>query len=142
MRARGQKLIFLSRDTNEHHQIAIAGGRTDAAQETTVNQISFRLASLEALRAMARHLAAAGLELRPVNHGIAWSVYFHDPEGNRLEVFVDTPFYGDPYRADPLDLTITDDEVAAATEAMYGTDPTFTTRKAWQEAFGDKLTRG
>ena len=60
------------------------------------NRISFRRASRDAPRAMCRHLRDAGLDLQQVNHGIAWSVCFCDSEGNRLEVFVDTPFYGDP----------------------------------------------
>ena len=32
-------------------------------------------------------------EIRPVSHGNALSVYFRDPEGNRVELFVDTPWY-------------------------------------------------
>ncbi len=34
-----------------------------------------------------RHLAGLGIPFRgPVDHGIAWSIYFHDPDGNPLEI--------------------------------------------------------
>ncbi|MEP5763368.1 MAG: VOC family protein [Halieaceae bacterium] len=32
------------------------------------------------------YLAAAGLELRLADHELAWSLYFHDPDGNYHEI--------------------------------------------------------
>ena len=47
---RGFDIAFLSRDPAEHHQIAIAAGRPKDAVHSTVNQISFRVPDLAALR--------------------------------------------------------------------------------------------
>ena len=34
-----------------------------------------------------RHLTDRGIPFRgPIDHGIAWSIYFHDPDGNPLEI--------------------------------------------------------
>ena len=44
-------------------------------------------------------------ELVTVSHGNAWSAYFKDPEGNRIEVFVDSPWYTPQPCRQPLDLT-------------------------------------
>jgi catechol 2,3-dioxygenase len=34
-----------------------------------------------------RHLGALGIPFRgPVDHGVARSIYFHDPDGNPLEI--------------------------------------------------------
>jgi catechol 2,3-dioxygenase len=37
-------------------------------------------------------------------HGNAMSIYFRDPEGNRLEVFMDTPWYCEQPLREPIDL--------------------------------------
>lgn len=29
----------------------------------------------------------------PRNHGNAWSIYFADPEGNRIELYTPSPWY-------------------------------------------------
>src|SRR5271169_2501889 len=46
--SRGNQLVFLSRSAQEHHQLVLANNRTSV--ESPVNQISFRLPSLENLR--------------------------------------------------------------------------------------------
>ena len=77
-------IVFLSLDPREHHQIILATGRKDAAFNP-INQISFRLAELAGLQAMARRLQDEGAkDISPISHGNALSVYFRDPEGNRL----------------------------------------------------------
>src|SRR3546814_1585510 len=58
-----------------------------------INQISFRMASIADLRDMHGRLKAAGYtdeQMLCGNHGIGWSIYFPDPEGNLLECFVDS----------------------------------------------------
>ena len=86
------KLTFLSRDPREHHQIVLASGRPDGLPFNPINQISFRMAEFAGLREMHRRLAVEKVrDLYPVSHGNALSVYFLDPEGNRIELFVDTP---------------------------------------------------
>ena len=56
-------------------------------------------------------------ELVPVSHGNALSVYFHDPEGNRIELFVDTPWYVQQPLRLPMDMRLSDDELWAWAEA-------------------------
>ena len=85
-------MAFMSRDPREHHQIALATGRGD--MPTTINQVSFRLANLEDLRVWHRRLVELGVG--PVdarNHGNAWSLYFLDPEGNRLELYTPSDWH-------------------------------------------------
>src|SRR5690606_450651 len=97
--AGGMQLVFLSRDPLDHHQIVLATGRPPELPANTanpqfgpsINQISFKLGGLSDLRDIhTRLLAAGGKNIFPANHGIAWSIYAHDPEGNNLEFFVDT----------------------------------------------------
>lgn len=86
--------VFLSRDPREHHQLVLASGRPAEVPFNVLNQISFRLGSLADLRAMHGRLGDFPVtDIIPINHGNALSVYFRDPEGNRIELFIDTPWY-------------------------------------------------
>jgi catechol 2,3-dioxygenase-like lactoylglutathione lyase family enzyme len=105
-------LVFLSRDPREHHQIVLAAGRPPAGGFNPINQISFRMADFAGLREMHRRLQAEGVgELAPVSHGNALSVYFRDPEGNRIELFVDTPWYVQQPLRIPMDMKLSDAEI-------------------------------
>ena len=73
----------------------------------------------------------AGIETNPINHGNAWSVYFPDPEGNLLEIYLDSPFHVQQPQGEPLDLALGDDEILARTEARFATEEGFTSRDAW-----------
>ena len=113
-----RQIIFLSRDPREHHQLAFVSGRGLTPREEVVNQISFRLADLASLkRYVARALAAGATDLRPMNHGNAWAAYFRDPEGNRIELFVDTPWYVPQPCRETLDLNRPDEDIARDSEA-------------------------
>ena len=88
-----RELRFFSRNPKEHHQIVLMTGRS-ADQATTINQISFRVGSLQGLRELHGVFQSENVQsIFPANHGIAWSMYVHDPEGNNLEFFVDTDWY-------------------------------------------------
>lgn len=55
-----------------------------------VQHIALRLTDLDALTAAKAHLESLSIEvLGPVNHGIFRSIYFHDPNGHRLELTAD-----------------------------------------------------
>ena len=87
-------LVFLSRDPKDHHQIVLCTGRPTELPFNPINQISFRMENFSDLREMHRRLEREGVaEMYPVSHGNALSVYFKDPEGNRIELFIDTPWY-------------------------------------------------
>ena len=87
-------LIFLSRDPEEHHQIILCSGRPPSGFNT-INQISLRARNLTVLKAIHKKVSEMDgvTDIQTVSHGNALSTYFRDPEGNRVEVFVDAPFY-------------------------------------------------
>ena len=122
---RGFDIAFLSRDPAEHHQIAIASGRPKEAVHSTINQISFRVSELDDLRQYHSWLVKEGVaKLDPRNHGNAWSIYFADPEGNRVELYCRSPWHVSQPFGEPLDLTEPADAIRAKTEAMVKQDPT------------------
>jgi catechol 2,3-dioxygenase-like lactoylglutathione lyase family enzyme len=91
-RIRESDVVFLSRSPDEHHQIVLVPGRAPHGP-STVNQISFRVVSLAELRRVHATLVWRGVAgLEPTNHGGSWSVYFSDPEGNRIELLPQTPW--------------------------------------------------
>ena len=133
-------LVFLSRDPREHHQIVLASGRPGAGGFNTINQISFRMADFAGLREMHRRLEKEGVkELAPVSHGNALSVYFLDPEGNRIELFIDTPWYvRQPVRV-PMDMKLSDGELWKWAEAQAKTIPDFQPVEQWRKGLSQKL---
>ena len=137
----GRELVFMSRDAGEHHQLVLASGRDGAHDIKILNQISFRLETLSDLRTF-RDLLSANQDISnlvPINHGLAWSIYFRDPEGNRIEIFVDSPWYVEQPIADPLDLNLSDDEIAQQTERTYQDYPGFQPRTEWQKNLTKRL---
>ena len=66
------KLVFLSRDPDEHHQIVLATGRPEALAFNLINQISLRADSLGTLKNLYAKLAQAGAgDIQPITHGNA-----------------------------------------------------------------------
>jgi catechol-2,3-dioxygenase len=134
------KLVFLSRDPKEHHQIVLASGRPGELRFNPINQISFRMAEFAGLREMHRRLQREGVaEMSPVSHGNALSIYFRDPEGNRIELFVDTPWYVlQPLRV-PMDMNLPDAELWAWAEAEARKLPGFTKVEQWRAEVSKKM---
>ena len=147
----GLDIIFLSRDPLDHHQIVLATGRPDELPANTlnpmfgpcINQISFRMSSLDDLRDMRARLKGAGYgddQMMVGNHGVAWSIYFHDPEGNNLEVFVDTEWYVLQPMLIPLDLTKSDEEILATTEELCRNGEGFEPMADWRARIAHRMT--
>jgi catechol 2,3-dioxygenase len=129
------RLHFLSGSADQHHQLVLADGRPADAQ-STVMQLSFKLASLQELREIrARAVDRGATQMRGLNHGNAISIYFMDPEGNTVEVYLDTPWYVPQPHGDPLDLEKSDAEIWAETEATCRADPSFEPAEAWARRF-------
>ncbi len=132
---RGAPIVFLTRDPADHHQIVFQEQRKPN-DPTTINQISFQLNDLDGLRQMRKVLVNAQVkELKFVDHCVAWSIYCHDPEGNRLEFFVDSPFYVKQPMIQDLDLDKSDEGVIEATKKRFSIDPSFCTLGEWRENF-------
>lgn len=129
-------MVFLSANPGEHHQIVLAGtdDRADAGDFTagSLDHLAFRLSDLAALRRAHRAVSDYGkLPVETVSHGTTWSLYFCDPEGNRIEFFVDTPWHvAQPLRF-PVDLAMPDDELIAWTERQIARRAGFQPAERW-----------
>jgi catechol-2,3-dioxygenase len=119
------RIVFMSRDPAEHHQI------------------SLRTRDLAELRGWFRRVRDAAVDdLQPVTHGNAISIYFRDPEGNRIEIFIDTPWYTtQPFRV-PLDLDRPDAEIWQEVEALCRRSPGTVPRPDWEAAMRARMERG
>ncbi len=140
--ALGVDLAFLSRDPNEHHQIVLCTGRPKDLPGNTINpmfgpcinQISLALDGLDDLKLMNAHLMEHYADFAPVyaNHGTAWSIYFHDPEGNLVETFADTQWYCHQPVFEALDLSKSNAEILTETEALARSGAGFQMAANWR----------
>jgi catechol-2,3-dioxygenase len=133
-------LAFLSRDPKEHHQIVLATGKPAELKFNPINQISFRMADFAGLREMYRRVLGEKVkELYPVSHGNALSVYFQDPEGNRIELFVDTPWYVQQPLRIPMDMRLSDEELWRWAEAEARKQPGFKPVEEWRAEMARRM---
>ncbi len=126
-------LVFLSRDPDEHHQIVLAGNRPAQLHHNTINQISLRTDNLTTLLEIFRNFRDAGVDdMHPITHGNAISLYCRDPEGNRLEIYIDTDFYVDQPMRVALDFEQPEAAILADVEKHARTLPGFRPRAQWR----------
>ncbi len=88
------KLCFITYD-DEHHRIALVehAGMALARNGTlaALDHIAFTFGSLPELMATYDRLRSLGIEpFWPINHGPTISLYYKDPDGNRMELMYDT----------------------------------------------------
>lgn len=135
------QLVFLSRDPDEHHQVVLASGRPKDVAFNVINQLSFRVDGLADLRALHARVAADPrvTEISPVTHGNAVSVYFRDPEGNRIELFFDTPWYVTQPLREPIDLSLPDTALMAELEARARKLPGFRPHGEWRAEMARRM---
>lgn len=128
-------LVFMSQDADEHHQVILVKGRPESLPFNPINHLAFRVRSLAEVRTAWQALQGEDVsEVRPVTHGNAWSVYFRDPEGNRLEIYTPTPWHiSQPFRV-PIDLTRSDGEIVDETLALVADKAGFTSREEREAA--------
>lgn len=135
-----REYAYLSRDPSEHHQVVLIAGR-DLDAPTSVNQLSLRIMSLEELRRMERELEAhpdVG-PLRRTCHGNSFSIYFPDPEGNVVELAVESVWYVPAPHGAPLDLSQSDEQLIDwAEDHCRGTDG-FMMRADWKRRAREEL---
>jgi catechol 2,3-dioxygenase-like lactoylglutathione lyase family enzyme len=129
----GGEIAFMTRDPREHHQLVLATGRPANLAFNMVNQLSFLVDGLATLKALYRDLKREpGLDdLGPVSHGNALSAYFLDPEKNRIEFYMHTPWHvPQPHRIS-VDLSLPDARLWAAIEQDVRATPGFKPREEW-----------
>ena len=98
---RGPKMTFFS--LGNHHDFAVmeVSGEGSSSAETAVglHHVAFNIGkSLDELREARAKLEAAGVKTTPIDHEVTKSLYFADPDGNGIEVYVDA---SDAWRSDP-----------------------------------------
>jgi catechol 2,3-dioxygenase len=136
----GTELTFMSANPGNHHQVVLVSGRPDTNGFNPINQISFMVDSLSDLREVhERAIAHGATDMRVVSHGNAWSCYFKDPEGNTLEAYLDTPFHVPQPHGVALDLSKSDAEILAETEALCRQDPGFMMFNDFTARLADRL---
>jgi catechol 2,3-dioxygenase len=137
--AAGRELIFLSHSPDEHHQIVlIPSDVTD--QGGGIGHVAFRVDSLDEVRRVYEKVSALSYtKPEPVSHGNTWSVYFRDPENNRIEVFTQTPWHTtQPCRFD-VNYDQDDTALKATTEADARKLAGFTATEDWQQEFNRRF---
>lgn len=134
------QLVFMSRDPDEHHQLVLISGRPEHLAFNVINQISLKADSLATLQSFYRRLKDAGVaDIAPITHGNALSLYCRDPEGNRLELYVDTPWYvTQPCRV-PAPFDLPEDELLAWAEQHARTLEGFRPRSQWRQEMAQRM---
>ena len=137
------RLVFLSRNPDEHHQIVLVSGRPAEDGFNPINQISLKADSLETLiQYYDRFVSQGRAGVDPISHGNAVSFYAPDPEGNRLEVYWDTPWYVSQPSAEPIDLTLPPSTLLHRLETQAQASPGFKTRLEWRSEMAALMQRG
>jgi catechol 2,3-dioxygenase len=97
----GVRMTFFS--LGNHHDFAVMevsgadGARGDSSPG--LHHVAFKIGdSLDELREAKATLEAAGLAPKPAEHEVTQSLYFDDPDGNGVELYVDG---SDVWRRDP-----------------------------------------
>ncbi|HXQ16159.1 MAG TPA: VOC family protein [Caulobacteraceae bacterium] len=97
----GMKMSFFT--LGNHHDFAVmeVSGEGSSRSESAVglHHVAFKIGDdLDDLREAKTKLEAAGIALRPVDHEVTKSLYFEDPDGNGIELYVDA---SDIWRREP-----------------------------------------
>lgn len=143
MTGQGVVMIFMTLDPEEHHQVFLVEGRPDDMPTNTIvpgaggaiHHLAFRLESLADLRTMYQRISAdSDRKIMTASHGVCWTMYTTDPEGNGIEFFADSPWYVTQPFLKPMDFNIDEDELMEMTEKMCRESPGF---MPIEEFYGD-----
>ena len=87
-------ICFLSAaPEDEHHELALAKLPESGSPTQYLQQVSFIVDSMEDLTDFYHRLQEEELKIdRTVTHGISCSIYFFDPEDNRVELYYKTGY--------------------------------------------------
>jgi len=97
----GLKMAFFT--LGNHHDFAVmeVSGEGSSRSESAVglHHVAFKIGNtLDELREARARLEAAGVATTPIDHDVTKSLYFADPDGNGVEVYVDV---SDAWRREP-----------------------------------------
>ena len=89
----GSHYAFLS-GSEAHHELALQNVGPHAPQPEPdgigLYHIAFEVPDRASFANAYKTLTNAEIEVYPVNHFISWALYFSDPDGNGLEIYLDT----------------------------------------------------
>jgi catechol 2,3-dioxygenase-like lactoylglutathione lyase family enzyme len=122
-------ICFLTYD-DEHHRLAlinVPGLVSPTPQTLGLNHVAYSYRTLGELLATYVRLRDNGIKpFRPINHGPTVSMYYHDPDGNGVELQVDAYptkaeamafFTTDAFRENPIGVRFEPEELLTAYEA-------------------------
>ena len=93
VREQYENFAFLSA-TEVHHEVALqeVGPRAHTPDrfDTGLFHVAFEVPDKSTLAETYARLQRLGVRILSVDHRISWAIYFHDPDGNGLEVYCDT----------------------------------------------------
>jgi catechol 2,3-dioxygenase len=135
-----RRIIFMTGNPAEHHQLVLVVREPGDPQAGALFQLSFKVTTLDGLREVTRRALALGATgLRQINHGNSWSVYFHDPDHNFVEIYMDTGWYVPQPFADDLPLDIPDEELRRRTDERVSQCAGALPQNVWSAAIALKL---
>jgi catechol 2,3-dioxygenase len=99
----GDRLKMAFFTLGNHHDFAVmevsGGGNNRSEDSIGLDHVAFKIGnSLDELREAKAKLESAGIKPNPVDHEVTKSLYFEDPDGNGVELYVDT---SDVWRREP-----------------------------------------
>ena len=115
---------FLSADPeNEHHELALGQSSESRPKTRGVGQVSFIVKSMDDLKELYQRLLKEEVRIdRTVTHGISCSVYFYDPEDNRIELYYKTGYIVKQGFSQPINLeTQSNAEILAFSKSFEAT---------------------
>jgi catechol 2,3-dioxygenase len=83
--------VFLSFGT-QHHDLALfqrATGEAPDPAQPGLHHTAWQVASFDDLQAAHHELRELGIAVDAIGHNVTRSIYFHDPDGNRVELYCD-----------------------------------------------------
>jgi len=90
------RAAFMSANREESHELALMEVGKDAPgpqqRQVGLNHMAWRMASLEDLKELYHRLKERNVGIdRVADHGISLGFYFHDPDGNGIEAYYESP---------------------------------------------------
>lgn len=90
------RAAFMSANIEESHEVALieVGAEAPGPQKGQVglNHMAWRVETLDDLKAFYHHLQDREIAIDHVSdHGLSLGIYFHDPDGNGIEVYYELP---------------------------------------------------
>jgi catechol 2,3-dioxygenase len=95
------KMTFFA--LGDHHDFAVMEAHVEGTGQgeaaVGLHHVAFKIGTtLDQLREARATLQRAGIATTPIDHDVTKSLYFHDPDGNGVEVYVDV---SDAWRREP-----------------------------------------